>query len=252
MRGTQLAIAIQVRPINKRGTAFTGRWVTTKDLRWTAQRRDVAKVRAPKKIGGYALRVAATRVSRSAAADADHVSAAGTGVIATSAPTALATQPKNCAPLSEDGTIIEYFNEVNFTEGFVVTVIDGDVEPQATAPGTFAVRLSCPAEESPEIPGPDFQLTLTLAGGSQSSTCSHDVNIVLNKTDITDTASCRSSTCEFTVVLSNKTTGQVYSLTETSLTLDGNQTIVPNLNPATIPICRASYTPCVLTGTCQD
>lgn len=133
-----------------------------------------------------------------------------------------------------------------------MTVIDGDLEPQVTARGTIAVRLSCPPEESPEIPGPDFELTLTLADGSQSSTSSDDVNIVLNKTDITDSADCRSSTCEFTVVLSNKTTGQVYSLTETSLTLDGNQTTVPNLNPATIPICRASYTPCLLTGTCQD
>ncbi|MGI9186171.1 MAG: hypothetical protein ACR2J9_01395, partial [Gaiellales bacterium] len=58
--------------------------------------------------------------------------------------------------------------------------------------------------------------------------------------------------CTFDILLFNKTTQAVYSDTIVMITFtNGNDTYIPNLQPATMPLCPSNFNPCMLTGQCS-
>ncbi len=57
--------------------------------------------------------------------------------------------------------------------------------------------------------------------------------------------------CDFDIVLSNRTTLTIYSQTNFQMPMtSGDQIILPDLEPATLPICNNTLQPCLLNGSC--
>lgn len=249
VRGTRMDSTVQVRPINAKGTAFTARWRSIKELRWTAQRHEVVNLRAPHEVGGYALRVTTTTIPRAMAAG--EVSAADTGLTAVSATTPLAAVSPGCPNSPDDTVIIEFFDEVVFSQGFSFDIWDGDVpNGMDVAPGTFRIDLNCPEQQTPYWPPPEFGMRVSTADGSESAGCNSG-SITLLKSDLSDYPFCSETNCSFIVTADNRDTGAVYSTTEVMLSLTGgDDNYVPNLNPAMLPFCTPTIRPCVLTESC--
>ena len=135
-----------------------------------------------------------------------------------------------CQPSPDDEMIVEYFNEMNFNEMFVV-------DATQMADGASQFLLTCPERESPDIPPAAFDLSLTDPTGAKRSTCDSTSPVVL---DQGDPACSSDGFCRLLMTLTNAETGAVYSQTELVLrATDGD--IIPQLNPATIPICASSF-----------
>ncbi len=156
------------------------------------------------------------------------------------------TGPTEVANSPEDEDIIEYFNEIEFSDEITINVADL---------GTyFALTISCPPPESPSIPGPDFDLTMYNSDDSASTTCNNQIPLIFYKTQLVakQYGSCPDgSICSFLIVLSNASTDTIYCQTIFQLIMtSGNQTIIPDLEPATLPIVNNNLHQCLLTDTC--
>ena len=152
----------------------------------------------------------------------------------------------NCTNSPDDEMIVEYFNEINFEQDIVITI------PGTNQGSGRSITVQCPESPSPTFPGPDFELQLATADESATTTC-RDQQPIDVPTSPTPTY-CQGNRCTFVMTLLNRTTGTVYS--ETILTLDLSQptaqTIMPDLNAATLPICNNTLNPCLLDGSCQE
>lgn len=151
-----------------------------------------------------------------------------------------------CPNSPDDETIIEYFNEIEFSEDIYIIIIDNGTQ--------FTLTLSCPPQESPYFPPANFYLQMFTTDNSQSASCNTG-SIVINKTQLHSNSlsycSNNGETCSFLMILSNLSTQSIYSQTELMITLtNGNNTYIPNLNPATLPICPSNFNPCILSGNC--
>jgi len=172
---------------------------------------------------------------------------ARTANIVTSAPTQInvSAGSLSCAYSPDDEAITEYFNQIEFSEDIYAVVTDLNT--------SFAVNLSCPPQQSPDFPPSGFHLTMAAADGSQSVSCNSGT-ITLVKANMASLAFCQTlgQLCTFIFTLSNSQTGTIYSTTVVQITFTtGNNTVVPNLQPATVPICAQPLNPCALTGQCQ-
>lgn len=149
-----------------------------------------------------------------------------------------------CPNSPQDEDIIEYFNEIEFSEDIYLTIVDTGTQ--------FNVMLNCPPQESPYFPPSDFLLTLYTSDNSTSITCNTG-QIQLVKSEMRQLVFCQNNgrVCSFLNILSNRQTQSVYCSTELQVPFDnGNNTYIPNLNPATLPLCPENFNPCLLTGQC--
>ncbi len=142
------------------------------------------------------------------------------------------SSPSSSGPLSaDDENIIEYFNQIEFSEDIAIIAVDQGTQ--------YNLQLSCPPRESANVPSPNFLLTMYTANSSSSMTCNEGA-IVLPKAGMPQSPFCSAggSLCSFDIVLSNLSTGTIYCSTEVMITFTPgmNATIIPNLNPATLPI----------------
>ncbi len=150
-----------------------------------------------------------------------------------------------CPNSPDDETIIEYFNQIQFSEDIYINIIDTGTQ--------FNLALVCPAQESPDFPPPNLLLTLYTSDNSTSITCNTG-QIQLRKSQMHQLVFCQNNgrVCSFLNILANKQTQAVYCTTELMITfVNGNNTYIPNLNPATLPVCPQNFNPCVLTGQCN-
>jgi hypothetical protein len=134
--------------------------------------------------------------------------------------------------------LVEYFNEANFNEEF-------EIQIQPTSPTTTSFLITCP-EKDPSIP--DYSLVLSAIDGSASSNCNSTTPLTLSTTS----TACGNDRCTFTVVYSDSATGMVLSETEIVVTANQSLTYLPNLTPATMPICNNVVNPCLLDGSCSE
>lgn len=148
-----------------------------------------------------------------------------------------------CPNSPEDEAIIEYFNEIEFSEDVYVIIVDTGT--------TFQLSLSCPPQQSPYFPPPNFEIQMATSDKSSSITCNTGQFTIQKPTLAQQTFCSGNDTCTFEVTVLNEATSAVYSTTEIQLELtNGNNTYIPNLNPATLPLCPSTFNPCVLTGQC--
>ena len=170
------------------------------------------------------------------------------GSVVTSATSTLTSTSgsSSCQNTPDDEMLIEYFNQIEFSE---------EINVQITDLGTaFQLQLNCPPPISSTIPSPVFELTMMAADGSTSTSCATDAApIVIQKQTLQQQTFCdQQSTCEFMIIFSNSQTQTVYCETQVLITLTpGNNMYIPNLEPATLPLCPTNFTPCVLTGQCN-
>jgi hypothetical protein len=252
LRGKPLVVVVQMRRVARDGTK--GQWVGLRRTRWTAAdtaahaQRTVDVCRAGV-AGRYEFRTE-TRVPQSALRGRSLRQASSQ--TATSAPTTV-TLPNQglgfCPTTPEDMQNVEYFNMMEFNEAFTVNIAD-----QGTA---FAVSLNCPQRETPTIPSPTFGMIMVIEGAPSGTAC-NSAPIVLAKAALASGGyeACQASTssCTFDILSYNTTTQVVYSDSIVAFTLVDSlnpTTYIPNLNPATVPICPASLNPCVLSGACS-
>lgn len=257
LNGLRVSARVQVRKIGRDAT-FVGDWKRVRMVSWSAADKRTVVVRAPRSRASYTIRVKAlipsAKGSMRSRAFGTGVASAG-AISATSAPTILSTEGCPNGPDAE--TMIEYFNQIEFEEDIYLLIYDGDVPApsgaDATTPqGTFAIQLSCPPQVTPYFPPADFQISLSTGDGTESVTCNDDL-ITLKKAQMSELAYCEDSgtDCTFVVVASDKATGGVFSTTELMVTFfAGNNTYIPDLQPATLPLCPETFDPCVLTGDC--
>ncbi len=138
----------------------------------------------------------------------------------------------SCLTSQDDEAIVEYFNEVNFSDQISVLI-----DPVVAVAGSFDVTLSCPERLSPEYPPSDYELTMELVNSSTSTTC--DSARPMRVTPASAPAACNSAGCEFEFIVSNSTTMKVFSTTVTRIRMASGE-VAPELSPATLPICAES------------
>ena len=266
LRGRPLVVEVQMRRVARDGKK--GPWVGLRRSRWSAAdsaahaTRTIDVCRA-KLAGRYEFRTA-VRVPRSAL----RVRAArqATGQIAASAPTMVAAPhgvgSGACPNSPDDEMIIEYFNQIEFLDDIYINIID-----QGTS---FALSLSCPPQQSPDFPPPAFGMYMGLHAVFSGIACNGSAlsfdKATLNRGGYY-ACGMRGTVpmCTFDVFAYNEITQAIYSDTLLQVTFPGittaytpstdpsrwpTTTIIPNLNPATLPLCPSNYNPCVLEGTC--
>jgi hypothetical protein len=266
LRGDNLVTEVQFRRVSRDGKK--GPWVGLRRTRWAAAdtaahaTRTIDVCRA-KLVGRYEFRTA-VRVPR--AALRGHAARQATGLIAASAPTMVTLPnlalPNACPHSPDDETIVEYFNEIEFSEDIYVTIVD-----QGTS---FAASLICPPQQSVYFPPAAFGLVMAVEGAPSGVAC-NESGVVFDKATLIrgGYAGCAVRgglpICTFNILAYNETTQVVYSDTLIQVSVVGttasyapsaNQstwptnTYIPNLNPATIQVCPSNFNPCILTGTC--
>lgn len=153
----------------------------------------------------------------------------------------------NCTNSNNDELIIEYFNEQTFNETFVLEII------QSSDASSFNVQLSCPPRESFEIPPADFYLWMSsLHTSTPVASCGGGTLSFDNSRSAKNLAVCPDwPKCLFNIVLQNKTTDMIYSQTEYQIEFMGNSTVIPQLEPATLPICNNTINNCLLDDSCS-
>lgn len=175
---------------------------------------------------GVERRLMRMRVSRVLAA-----SAAVAGGLLMSA---VAASPTWAVPPSQltgqysqyDMVDIEYFNQVEFMGDVVLNV-------QLPTPQAYVVQLGCPQRESDSFPPPTLDISLTTGDGKQTTDCSHPSPMAIDR----EAAECSpTGMCDLLFKASNSLTGLSYSTTMTDLQLTRSVTLIPRLNPATLPV----------------
>ena len=248
LRGENLVVEVQVRRVARDGKK--GPWVGLRRTRWTAAEtaahatRTVDVCRAGV-AGRYEFRTA-TVLPRKPAARAARQSIVGPAIATSAATTVnLPNSAAGACPHSpDDEDIIEYFNQIEFSMDIYVVIAD-----QGTS---FSLQLSCPPQQTPYFPPPNFGMFMSAAGAPAGIGCNGG-SIVLQKLQMASYAACQSNgeVCSFDMLVYNTATQAVYSDTMVMITFtSGDNTYIPNLNPATLPLCPANFNPCVLTGQC--
>ena len=249
LRGRPLVVEVQMRRVARDGKK--GSWVGLRRTRWSAAdtaahaSRTVDVCRAGV-AGRYEFRTA-MNVPRSASSDRSPRQA--TVQTATSAATTVLLPNRalanGCPNSPDDEMIIEYFNQVVFSMDIYAVIID-----QGTS---FSLTLSCPPQQSPDFPPQNFGMIMALEGAPAGVGCNGGA-IVLDKSAMSGYDACQSNgqVCSFDFLVYNEVTQAVYSDTIVMITFtNGNNTYIPNLNPATLPLCPSTFNPCVLTGQCS-
>ena len=148
----------------------------------------------------------------------------------------------NCTNSQEDEANIEYFNQVLFEDEWLVNVVDTGT--------TFQLAMDCPQPISPELPA-SLSVTLAFKASGGSTPCDA-TPLVVPKASMDTNPNCNQAVCTFTITASNSVTGTVYSTTLVQIALTGGTIqFIPELEPATLPICNHPVADCLTTGTCS-
>lgn len=157
----------------------------------------------------------------------------------------------NCTNSPDDEMIIEYFNQMEFNEEYEIILMDNGT--------AWNLALSCPEPISSTLPPSTLNLVITSLdptspGPATGSSCQSGI-IAIDKTKLKNKLynSCSTgNTCRFDIILSNKQTKTIYCSTVYAIEMtNGNQTILPNLEPATLPICNNTINSCLISNTCS-
>lgn len=148
-----------------------------------------------------------------------------------------------CPSSPSDEAIVEYFNEIAFGQEIHVNVAD-------TGPA-FQLSLSCPPRLTPDVPSADMAIRMATGDGSSTVSCNTGI-VSIPKSTLTRLPYCTAThACVVDVTVLDGADGDVFSTTEVEVPLNGgNDTLIPNLNPAVLPICPQALDQCLLTGTC--
>ena len=252
LRGDNLVTEVQVRRVSRDG--MKGPWVGLRRTRWSAAETTASPNRTidvcrGKIAGRYQFRTS-TRIPQPAGRRGTRQ--AGT-TVATSAPTTVTlpnqSLPSACPTSATDTESIEYFNQISFMQELSIAVVDQG--------STFALSLQCPPPATPTFPPRTLGIAMVLEGAPSAIAC-NGASIALDKATLQagGYAGCVVQSgvpqCTFDYLAYSTTSGVVYSDTLLQISLaGGNQTITPNLNPATLPLCPTALNPCVLEGTCS-
>lgn len=132
----------------------------------------------------------------------------------------------------DDQTNVEYFNMMNFDGEFTL-----QVERVASA-NEYQIWLDCPERESPSIPPSTFDVQLSIADGSSPVSCYASDRLTIAASDLGTTPFCsRGGACTVEVVALNSEKDGIYSTTKLTVQVGSDESIVPELVPATLPIC---------------
>lgn len=146
--------------------------------------------------------------------------------------------PETCTNSPDDEMNIEYFNMMNFNEEFVVQT---QYDP---ATGQDQVWITCPERESSTIPASSFDVRISTPDDTSSVSCYSGEKITLAQQDLATTPNCTSGRfCDFVITALDNETETQYSATTISLELGSDNTIIPDLEPATLPICNNTLDP---------
>lgn len=141
--------------------------------------------------------------------------------------------PQACANSPDDSMNIEYFNMLNFNGEFVVQT---QYDP---ATGQNEVWITCPERESPTIPPSSFDVRISTPDNATSVSCYSGEKITFAQQDLATTPNCTSGKfCDFVITALDTETGAQYSVTTLQLELGSDNTIIPDLEPATLQICN--------------
>lgn len=154
----------------------------------------------------------------------------------------------NCTNSSDDEVLIEYFNLLEFNDEIEIIVNDTGTQ--------FQVSLVCPQSPSPTIPGQNFYLQLFNSDKSAFTSCdSGSQPLLFDKVKLQNKQylSCANGkVCQFLIIYSNRATQTIYCQTIFQISMiNGDQTLLPELEPATIPICSNTINKCLLDDTCS-
>ena len=169
------------------------------------------------------------------------------GDIVTSATTTLTSTSgsPSCEFPQENAQNVEYFNEIQFQSEIQVVVTDTG--------SAFQLQITCPTPISSTMPNPSFEVAMMTSSGSATTSCATNAApIVIEKQTLQQQAFCKqASTCEFIIDGMDSQTQDIYSSTIVQIAMTpGDQTYIPNLDPATLPICPGNINPCVQNGMC--
>lgn len=151
----------------------------------------------------------------------------------------------SCSNSQEDEIIIEYMNMLSFDEEISVSIVDKGTQ--------FVVSLACPPPFSPTLPPDDFHLQLSSTDQAHVSSCEGG-SIILDKSQLKQKRipfCANGIVCNFVIELSNRETAAVYSTTDLEITMtNGNSTLIPQLEPATMPVCGNTINQCLTINAC--
>lgn len=138
--------------------------------------------------------------------------------------------PSDCAPSPEDEAIVEFFNMEEFLG-------DITIGTQAAAGGGSELWLACADDaEAPE----NFQLVLGNPDETTYQTdCSSPTRWTLTAAQLKKSEMCQDGLCTMPVTVRNKATRTEFSRTPIQFqpSIAAPITIVPELDPALMPIC---------------
>lgn len=145
--------------------------------------------------------------------------------------------PSECAASPEDEEIVEFANMEEFNESF-------NVVTRAGAGGGSAVQLEC---ADMELAPDEFELVLgNVDDPAHQTVCNSTTPWTLSPDELASSDVCTGGRCTMPITVRNKDTLTVFSQTLIQFVpaTTGSVTIVPELNPATLPICPlATATP---------
>jgi hypothetical protein len=176
--------------------------------------------------------------------------AVGQDVVTSATSTITATAGStSCQNSPDDDMLVEYFNQIDFNGAISIAANDTG--------SAFDLQITCPTPITPTVPGPDFSLALIAADGSAGTSCSSAAPISISKSSLATAPYCTAGgQCDFMVILSNSSTGTIYSVTEIRYTFVAGATtsssaIIPQLQPATVPPCESPPKICAASGLCS-
>lgn len=254
LRGEALVTEVQFRrvlPSGKRGP-----WLAVHRSRWAGsatakgRTRTVGVCRAVL-AGRYQFRTIA-RVPRAATREQAGRQAPTTEV-ATSAPSGVAmptgSMPGVCENTDDDETNVELFNMWSFMD-VIELGITSTISGRANA-----FTLSCP-EPEPGMPS-TLGIALFLQGQSTGVACNGPAPLALDAAELYAGGydACPVSggvpRCRLVIVAYDTATKAIYSETYLIATMAGSSTVIPELEPATLPLCDSTISPCLIAGSCS-
>ncbi len=244
LRGEATTLVVQARRLGPRGVR--GPWLDVRRVRWPANAAPGRAIRvcAADLAGRYQFRVVAPDRSTRQGVVTGAVTSSPVGVTLPRGST-----PGACPNSPDDESNIEWFNLENFDDEFVITAT-------STANAT-TLSLQCPTE--PSALGLTLAVGVFLAGQDVGAGCNAG-SISLDAATLAaggyPSCEARGSNyvCDFEIHGWNSQTGAIYTSTIWSLVLPVPGTsgpYLPELQPATLPICNSTFQPCLLTGTCN-
>ena len=163
----------------------------------------------------------------------------------TSSPTPVTVTTNGaCANAPADESNIEYFNMLSYNES--IEIVTTPVPAAGTPVTGLSMALTCPPP--PATYGTDLVISLRTEDDAFATTCNGapiTVDVAALQADLPPFCSIQQQVpwCDFRIEATSASTGTVYSTTLASLKLSAQgSTLIPQLQPATLPICNNTIT----------